>query len=192
MQDQESLERMNDMSFISRLKNLFSSEGKIPDTGEDEKSLQEDPSQDDISPEFAGDQVSKEDEQMLELLDSLPLKAKEQVDNSFTAMHFYRFERELSDEEMLAIVKGMKWLGMRFYGFIANVKGEENACPNWLSFLRTITEDHPESVSLAGAFGGVRLSCVITSEGLITFSHDINRQVDLSPFDGLFDPETAE
>ncbi|MBO4367357.1 MAG: hypothetical protein J5859_01475, partial [Clostridia bacterium] len=137
-------------------------------------------------------EVSEEDARMLELLDSLPLKAKEEVDNSFTTMHFYRFERELSDEEILAVVKGMKWLGIRFYGFMTNVSGEENACPNWVSFLRTITEDHPESVTLICSFGGVRLSCVIAAEGLITFSHDINRQVDLSPFEGLFDPETAE
>lgn len=135
--------------------------------------------------------VSAEEQKMLDTLDRLTIASHEDMESSYLAMRVYRFEKPFSQEDMLALMRGLRWLGMRFYGFTIVCEGHEDNAPSWAALQRSILEDSPERVSAAGSLGGTRVTAVVEREGLVHFSYEAARPANLTAFEGLIEPEEA-
>ena len=136
--------------------------------------------------------VSAEEQRMLDTLDGLTIVSHEDMESSYLAMRVYRFEKPFSQEDMLALMRGLHWLGMRFYGFTSVCEGHEDNAPSWAAFQRSILEDSPERVSALGSLGGTRVTAAVEREGLVHFSYEAARPADLTAFEGLIEPEDAQ
>lgn len=106
-------------------------------------------------------------------------------------MRVYRFSEPFDAPDLLTIIRGMRWLGFRLYQFSASVDSTEHECESWQEFVRLLSENTVEQCSLLCAFCGVRVNCVLSSDGVIHLSHDSSRGVDFTPFEELFSPEEA-
>lgn len=171
------------MSLFTKLKTLFSG---APETPEAQTAAPVPEQEDEMQPEA----TAQADE--IELLDRLAgyqIVDKQTMTRSCLEMTIYRFAAPFDGADMRTLIRGMRWLGFRVYGFGVRVAGADHECESWQEFMRLLSEAEPDGCSLFTSFCGVRVNCIFSAEGVLHLSHDSSRGVDFGPFDELFNPE---
>ena len=176
------------MSFLKKIKNMFSGAQSAEAPAASIETEQEAP----VADEAALAEARKREEALLDRLAQFNIVDVETLSQNFLAMHIYRFEKPFDSADMRNLINGMRWLGFRLYTFSVLVNAQEHECESWQMFVRLLTEENAEGCSLLTSFGGVRVNCTISADGVVHFSHDSSRGVDFSPFEGIFNPEEIE